>query len=67
MRMFEKDYTIHGIHATYIKYLVNDAKIFNRYIDVYMNAAVWGLLYDRTASADNKSKDRRFCFLNIYK
>ena len=34
--MFEGDYTINGTHATYIKYLVNDVKAFDRYIDVYM-------------------------------
>lgn len=29
--MFEGDYTINGTHATYIKYLVNDVKAFDRY------------------------------------
>lgn len=29
--MFEGDYTIYGKHATYIKYLVNDAKAFKRF------------------------------------
>ena len=28
--MFEGDYTINGTHATYIKYLVNDVKAFDR-------------------------------------
>ena len=55
--MFEKDCTIHGIHATYIKYLVNDTKIFSRYIDVYMTAAAVGCLYDRR-SDENSSTDR---------
>lgn len=54
--MFEGDYTISGIHATYVKYLVNDAKAFERYIDVYMTAAAMGCLYDKrstmTASTD---------------
>ena len=60
--MFENDYTINGKHATYLKFLAkkntkddNDsdnptaARLFDRYIDVYMNAAVWGLLYSRIA------------------
>ena len=33
--MFEGDYTIYGKHATYMKYL-KEAKVFNRYIDVYV-------------------------------
>lgn len=57
--MFENDYTINGKHATYLKYLVNEAKIFERYIDVYMNAAVWGLLYGRTRPKDSSSDRAR--------
>ena len=62
--MFEHDYTITGKHATYLKYLAQDTKnkdkpyIFDRYIDVYMNAVVFGLLYGRVAKKDNESKDR---------
>ena len=33
---------------------------------VYMNAAVWGLLYDRTADVDNKSKDRARIYADAY-
>ena len=54
--MFENDYTINGKHATYLKFLAaknsgakdadeaapTAARIFERYIDVYMNAAIWG-------------------------
>ena len=60
--MFENDYTINGKHATYLKFLAKKnarddqspdnptaARLFERYIDVYMNAAVFGLLYNRTA------------------
>lgn len=47
--MFEGDYTINGIHATYIKYLVNEVKAFERYIDVYMTAAAIGVLNNRRA------------------
>ena len=53
--MFENDYNITGKHATYLKFLAaknagakdadesgpTAAKIFERYIDVYMNAAIW--------------------------
>ncbi len=55
--MFESDYTIYGKHATYIKYLVNDAKAFKRYIDVYMAGAALGALYERQAE-QNDSTDR---------
>lgn len=55
--MFEGDYTIYGKHATYIKYLVNDAKAFKRYIDVYMAGAAMGVLHDRRATQDD-STDR---------
>jgi len=57
--MFENDYTITGKHATYIKYLVNNAKIFDRYIDVYMNAAIWGMLFGRISERDPSSDRAR--------
>ena len=54
--MFDSDYAIYGIHATYLKTLVNTVKAFERYIDVYMISAVLGVLNDRrstpTASSD---------------
>ena len=56
--MFENDLTLTGKHATYVKYLVNDAKLYKRYIDVYMNGAVFGLLHNRTAPIDKDSTDR---------
>lgn len=55
--MFESDYTIYGKHATYIKYLVNEAKAFKRYIDVYMAGAAIGALYERQAEQTD-STDR---------
>lgn len=55
--MFERDFTLVGKHATYMKYLVNDAKLYKRNIDVYMNAAVFGLLYSRTADKDPMHDD----------
>lgn len=63
--MFENDYAIYGKHATYLKFLTKKnpreddidnpkaARIFERYIDVYMNAAIFGLLYNRTAERDD--------------
>ena len=70
--MFEGDYTITGKHATELKFLamknskeevadptaINSAKIYERYIDVYMNAVIWGLLYSRREKRDTESNDR---------
>lgn len=68
--MFENDYTIQGKHATYIKYLASEIKIngntlFERYIDVYMNAAIFGLLYNRTAQRDS-SNDRARIYADAF-
>ncbi len=78
--MFENDYNITGKHATYLKFLAaknsgnkgaddsspTSAKIFERYIDVYMNAAIWGLLYERTAPRDTESDDRARIYADAY-
>lgn len=64
--MFENDYTINGKHATYLKYLVNDSKVFVRYIDVYMNAAVIGFLYGRFSPKDNSSQDRARIYADAF-
>lgn len=77
--MFENDYTITGKHATYLKFLAaknskNDpdsqvtssARIFERYIDVYMNGAIWGLLYSRTAQKDTSSDDRARIYADAF-
>lgn len=63
--MFEGDYTIYGKHATYIKYLVNDAKAFKRYIDVYMTAAMLGILYDKRSVAGD-STDRARIYADAF-
>lgn len=63
--MFEKDVTINGIHATYIKYLVNEAKVFERYIDVYMTAAALGCLYDKR-SVETTSTDRARIYADAF-
>jgi len=64
--MFENDYEINGNHATYLKFLVNDAKIFYRYIDVYMNAAIFGFLHGRKAMKDNTSQDRARIYADVF-
>lgn len=76
--MFENDYTIYGKHATYLKFLAKKnardegldnptaAKLFERYIDVYMNAAVFGLLYDRVAKRDTASEDRARIYADAF-
>jgi hypothetical protein len=56
--MFENDVSLVGKHATYVKFLVNEAKIFKRYIDVYMNGAIFGFLYGRKSDKDKDSTDR---------
>lgn len=76
--MFERDYTITGKHATYLKFLAvknskddedavtTSARIFERYIDVYMNGAIWGLLYSKTAPKDTTSDDRARIYADAY-
>lgn len=77
--LFESDYTINGTHATRLKFLAKKnsrdddeldnpkaAKIFERYIDVYMNAAVWGISYRRRAKADTSSNDRARIYADAF-
>lgn len=64
--MFENDYTFNGKHATYIKYLVDEAKLYERYIDVLMNGAVFGLLYNRTSLRDRESQDRARVYADAF-
>ncbi len=78
IRLFETDYTINGKHATRLKFLAkknarddpepdnpNAAKIFERYIDVYMNAAVWGIRYRRKAKTE-PSGDRARIYADAF-
>ena len=71
--------TINGKHATYLKFLAKKnsrddqspdnptaARLFERYIDVYMNAAVFGLLYNRTAKRDTSSDDRARVYADAF-
>ncbi|MBR1807645.1 MAG: hypothetical protein IJ774_14840 [Selenomonadaceae bacterium] len=76
--LFEADYTINGTHATKLKFLAKknsrddepdnpkSAKIFERYIDVYMNAAVWGIYYCRRAKNDTTSADRARIYADAF-
>ena len=65
-RLFENDVTITGKHATHLKFLVNDAKLYDDYIDVYMNAAVFGYMYSRTEARDNESTDRARIYADAF-
>ena len=73
--MFDRDYTLTGKHATFLKFLAvknskedeadvpkSSAKLLERYIDVYMNAAVWGILYSKRAPKDTESKEKKKFF-----
>jgi len=76
--MFENDYTITGKHATYLKYLAvknskededattSSARLFERYIDVYMNAAIWGVLYSKKSERDSSSDDRARVYADAF-
>lgn len=66
LRLFENDLTLTGKHATELKFLVNDAKIYDDYIDVYMNAAVFGYLYSKKAAKDNESTDRARIYADAF-
>lgn len=63
--MFEGDYTINGKHATYIKYLKDEAKAFERYIDVYMAGATIGVLKNRRAKQGG-STDRARIYADAF-
>ena len=76
--MFESDFTINGKHATYLKFLAqknasapldsgkSTAQLFERYIDVYMNAVIFGLIYSRTAPNDSSSEDRARIYADAF-
>lgn len=66
VRLFENDVTITGKHATQLKFLVNEAKLYNDYIDVYMNAAVFGFLYSKKEERDNESADRARIYADAF-
>ena len=60
--MFDKEVRITGKHAHYMVLLANNfgdtnAKLFNRNIDVYVQAPIVGFLYTRKATKDVETKD----------
>ena len=60
--MFDKEVRLTGKHARYMILLANNlgetnAKLFNRNIDVYVQAPIVGFLYKRKGSKDNDMKD----------
>lgn len=55
--MFDKNYRLTGKHATYARFLKEDAKLFDTIISAYLNGAIWGLLYNRRAPIDKESSD----------
>ncbi|KIL37315.1 hypothetical protein SD71_01060 [Cohnella kolymensis] len=64
--MFERDYDLKGKHASYVKYLVNNAKVFKRYIDVYMVGSVMGILHGRKATKDSSVSDEASIFAGAF-
>lgn len=56
--MFDTEYSFYGKHAKYVWELTNvlnresNLKLFNRNIDVYLNAPLVGFLYGRKAELD---------------
>lgn len=63
--MFENDYTINGIHATYLKKLV-EMKAFDRYIDVYLISAVIGCIYEKQEKEDETSSDKASILAGVF-
>lgn len=66
--LFEKNITITGKHATYLKFLsaktellnknAKVAGVFDRNIDVFMIAPLFGLLYEMKSPEDKSSDDK---------
>ncbi|AIY06810.1 hypothetical protein Plano_2845 [Planococcus sp. PAMC 21323] len=55
--MFTDDIVLHGKHAQYVKELGDsENKLFNRYLDVFMNSAVIGLIFDKREVRDKESQ-----------
>lgn len=79
--LFGHDVELYGKHAGYLKFFVKNknknnnennnetnAEFFERYIDVYMCAAVFGLLYGRKAKecTSSKSDDRARIYADAF-
>lgn len=64
--MFERDYELKGKHAAYTKYLRDTAKVFVRFIDVYMIAAIIGFLHGRKAERDMSTNDTAMISASVF-
>lgn len=55
--MFTDDINLYGKHAQYVKELASqEVKLFNRNLDVFMNAAIVGLIYNVREERDKDSQ-----------
>lgn len=64
--MFDRDFEFRGKHATYTKFLCNDAKIFRRYLDVYMAGAMVGFLHSNSVSRDTSTTDEASILASVF-
>lgn len=55
--MFTDDITLYGKHAQYVKDLASlEIKLFSRNLDIYMNAALVGIIYGKKEERDRDSQ-----------
>lgn len=64
--MFDKDFEFRGKHATYTKFLCNEARVFRRYIDVYMLSSVIGFLYGSPKDRDASTSDNASILAGVF-
>lgn len=55
--MFEHDYKVRGKHAEQIKFLAKCFECSPVYIDIYINAVIFGVFYNRQANEDKSSAE----------
>ena len=55
--MFEHDYKIRGKHVEQIKFLAKCFECSPIYIDIYINATIFGVFYNRQADEDKSSAE----------
>lgn len=70
--MFDKEVRLIGKHAQYMSLLASNfgeinAKLFNRNIDVYVQAPIVGFLYQKKSEKDVKNKDLKIPDAHILK
>lgn len=66
VRLFEGDFDLKGKHATWMKFLVDEAKLYPRYLDVFLHAAVLGFTYDIKRERDEDSTDRARIYADAF-